>query len=83
LHHEPDLAGVAEQARLGQRVTVGDHQVGEFALGDGAEVLGQAQGLRGGLRRGHQGLAGGKPVPDHPLDLQPGATGDVAAGRDL
>ena len=39
LQDEPDAAGVGEQARFGQRVSVDHDQVGELALGHSADVL--------------------------------------------
>ena len=43
LQHQPDTVRVAQQVRLGQRVTVDDGQVGELALGDGADVIVQPE----------------------------------------
>src|SRR5204862_487686 len=45
--------------------------------------LAHREGLRAGPGRGREGLGGGEPVMDHPLELQPGGHAHVAAERDL
>ena len=68
---------------IGQRVAVDDRQVGQLALGHGADVLVRPERFGGGPGRGDQGLGRGKAVLDHPLDLEPDGQARVAAERDL
>src|SRR5215470_13155977 len=79
---QPDARGVGQQFRLRHRVAVDDQQVRELPLLHGADVLAESQRLRRGPRGGHQGLARGQPVKDHPLDLQRDRDLHVTVQRD-
>src|SRR5256886_5233512 len=71
LEHQPDPPRVGEEARFPDGVTVDDDQVGQLAGLNGADVLIQAEGLRGGPGGSGEAFGGGEPLVDHPPDLQP------------